>query len=258
MIKHQLFIGAALIAGVAIGYFVAPQEHPVVAAEEEKVVAPKATLPDVGEASNLAALRARIRDLESQLAAMKRGVSEGEKGESEVKVADNGPRRDGRAASGQSRREWVENLKKENPQAYTAMTNGIARANRERFERHQKKLDFLSTIDTSRMSPNARATHSELQNLIASRESMDDGLNWENMSDEELHAQMEKRRELEGAIARLSELERKNLIQETAKELGFQGENAKGFADTIQEIYDATETPRWWNRGQGGHRPGRR
>lgn len=244
MVKQQLFIGAALIAGVAIGYFTAPQSAPSVADEKEEVIAPRAALPDVGEASSLAALRARIKDLEAQLLE-KRSAAE------EVKVEENGPRRGGPAMNGQSRREWAENFRKNNPQGYAAMTNGIARANRERAERHQKKLDFLSSIDTSRMSASARATHGALQDLIAKRESMDQGVDWEKMTDEEMRAQRDKRREVEGEISRLSEIERKNLIQETAKELGFQGENAKGFADTIQEIYDATETPRWWRGPRG-------
>lgn len=253
MVKQQLFIGVALIAGVAIGYFVSPQSAPAVAVSEE-VAAPRSTLPDVGESSSLAALRARIKDLEAQLVE-KRRVETAERTE----VRERGPRMG--AANGRSRREWVENLKKENPQAYTAMTNGIARSNRERLERHQKKLDFLSTIDTSRMSASARSVHGALQELITSRETMDEGINWENMSDDEMHSQMEKRREIEGKIAELSAIERKNLIQEAAKELGFQGENAKGFADTIQEIYDATETPGWWSRrgrGQGGRGQGGR
>lgn len=244
MVKQQLFIGAALIAGVAIGYFVSPQSAPVAAAEQEGIAVPKATLPDVGEASSLASLRSRIKDLEAQLVE-RRPAEEVERTETH----ERGPRMG--ASNGRSRREWVENLKKENPQAYTAMTNGIARSNRERQERHQQKLNFFSSIDVSGMSPAARKVHNHLQALIEKRETMDEGLDWEKMSDDEMRSQMEKRREIEGKIAELSAVERKNLIQEAAKELGFQGENAKGFADTIQEIYDATETPNWWrNRGR--------
>lgn len=244
MVKQQLFIGAALIAGVAIGYFTAPQSAPSVADEKEEIVAPRAALPDVGEASSLAALRARIKDLEAQLAE-KQDPKEAER----IEVREQGPRMGG--PNGRSRREWVENLKKNNPQGYAAMTNGIARANRERAERSQKKLNFFSSIDVSGMNPAARKVHNHLQALIEKRETMDEGLDWENMSDDEMRSQTERRREIEGKIAELSAVERGNLIQEAAKELGFQGENAKGFADTIQEIYEATETPNWWrNRGR--------
>lgn len=259
MVKQQLFIGAALVAGVAIGYFVQPQRP---AAETETIeeapkVMSKTTLPDVGEASALAALRARVKDLEAQLAARtEERVSTDER---------QGASRAGRPGgmqgmfNGQSRREWVENLKKENPQAYAAMTNGIAFANRNRLERNQKKLDFLSSVDTSRMSPSVRATHGALQDLIARREALDDGsVDWENLSDDEMRAQIDKRREIEGEIGRLSAIERRNLIHEAGKELGLQGESANDFAAAIQEIYDATETPGWWNRRGGGRGQGGR
>lgn len=67
MIKHQLFIGAALVAGVAIGYFAAPQKSSANVETEETYVA-KSAIADSGEAASIAALRARIAELEAKLA----------------------------------------------------------------------------------------------------------------------------------------------------------------------------------------------
>lgn len=254
MIKQQLFIGAALLAGVAIGYFVGPQASSSPKPEAKEVAAPKGAIPEAKDAGRVAALRARIRELESKLA-----------GQSETPIKEASERRENQVPkkgdsvvfNSRSRKEWIENMKKNNPNGYTAMTNAIANANRERLERHQKKLDFFSSIDTSGMSASFKATHAKLQDLIIQRETMDQGRDWESMTTEEMGEYHEKRRAIENEIANLSEVERKNLITETAKELGFQGENAANFAATIQEIYDATETPGWWRRRQDGHHGGR-
>ena len=66
MIRQQLFIGAALIVGVAIGFFVQPEpEKPE--ASNPKAEETSAPIPDRGVAAVVESLRARIRDLERRL-----------------------------------------------------------------------------------------------------------------------------------------------------------------------------------------------
>ena len=62
MIKHQMFIAAALLAGVAIGYFV--KDEPIVAGAPTAEIAPKKSVADKGEEASVRALRRRIAELE--------------------------------------------------------------------------------------------------------------------------------------------------------------------------------------------------
>ena len=66
VVGHQLLLAAALLTGVAIGYFTAGQD-PVPAAAKAAAAADK-PLADVGEAASLRALRRRIAELEKALA----------------------------------------------------------------------------------------------------------------------------------------------------------------------------------------------
>ena len=73
MIKHQMFIAAALLAGVAIGYFV--KDEPIAAEEPTVEVVPKKAVADKGDEASVKALRRRIVELE-KLLAEKDGKSE--------------------------------------------------------------------------------------------------------------------------------------------------------------------------------------
>ena len=53
-------------------------------------------------------------------------------------------------------------------------------------------------------------------------------------------------------LMRLSGEERNNLFEETARNLGFEGEDAKEISATIQEVIRATDAG--WGGHHGGHR----
>jgi len=240
---HAVLFALALVCGVAIGYMFNP------AVEETaptKSVRTESAVRDAGDAASLQALRARIAELEAKLA--KRGEESGERSEEKVaENADRGERRDRRGPfGGMSPKEWREKMKKENPEQYAQMTNGIARWRAERMSRAQKKVDFLSSIDVSKMSPAARRTHTELQGLIAKREEMEQKMHEMEDSDEGLTH--DERREMwqemhqtDQQIRELNSRERENLIVEAAKNLGFQGQEASDVAETFQEIIENTE-----------------
>ena len=66
MIKHQMFIAAALLVGVAIGYFV--KDEPIPAEEPKVEEKTKKSVVDKGEEASVKALRRRIAELERALA----------------------------------------------------------------------------------------------------------------------------------------------------------------------------------------------
>ena len=236
-----MFIAAALFVGVAIGYFV--KDEPIPA--EEPKVEEKATKPvaDKGDEASIRALRHRIAELE-KLIAEKDGASEIAISNAVAEAAKMRPP----APSQQNWRERMEEMKKSDPERYTQMTNRFAQWRRSRAEQARDKIDFLSSIDTSRMSAGAKKTHNALQNLIAKREEIEQQLHQEDLSDEERGKLMGELHSTHHELMRLNGEERKNLFNETAKELGFTGAEAKEFTATIQEVIEATDS------GWGGHR----
>ena len=158
---------AALVAGAAIGYCLAPSAAQEPAAEAGKVPAPakRGNIPDAGEAAKVNALRARVAELERMLADQK---AEAEAATTNAVAAAPRPPEPARNWG----RNWLENIKKSDPARYTQMTNHFAQMRRQREERQQRNLDFLASVDTSRMSEGAKKTHDELQKKLVQREEL--------------------------------------------------------------------------------------
>ena len=249
MIKHQMFIAAALLAGVAIGYFVKDESIPA----EEPKAEEKAKKPvaDKGDEASVKALRRRIAELE-KLIAEKDGASEIAISNAVAEAAKVRPPEPPR----QNWRERMEEMKKNDPERYTQMTNRFAQWRRDRAAQAQDRMEFLSSIDTSRMSAGAKKTHNALQDLIARREELEQQLHQEDLSDEERGRLMRELGESHRELVRLNGEERKNLFDETAKGLGFTGADAKEFTATIQEVIEATDSG-WGGRHHRGGPGGR-
>ena len=246
MIKHQMFIAVALLAGVAIGYFVKDEPIP---AEESPKVAEKAKKPvvDKGEEASVKALRRRIAELERMLAE-KDDKSEIAISNAVAEAVQSRPPESPR----QDWRERMEEMKKSDPERYTQMTNRFAQWRRSRSEQARNKIDFLSSIDISRMSAGAKKTHNALQDLIAKREEIEQQLQAPDLSDDERGRLMGELHSTHRELMRLNGEERKNLFEETARNLGFAGEDAKEFSATIQDVIEATDSGFGFHHG--GHR----
>ena len=235
MIRCQLLIGLALLVGVAVGYFMrgerAPAEAPaaVTAAPARR----RGPVADEGHKASVAALRRRIAELERRHA--EKGVNMSNAVAEVARLVPEGrDRRDPRA--------WLENLRKIDPERYAQMTNRFARWRRNRAEHARSAIDFLSSVDTSQMSPEAQKTHADLQNLIARREELEERLHREDLSAEERERLFHEMRQTHGEMMRLNGEERRNLIAETARVLGFEGDDAKDVAATIQDVIQATSS----------------
>ena len=245
MIKHQMFIAAALLAGVAIGYFV--KDEPIASDEPTVEVVPKKAVADKGDEASVKALRRRIVELE-KLLAEKDGKSEIAISNAVAEAAKARPP----APPQQNWRERMEEMKKNDPARYAQMTNRFANWRRNRAEQARNKIDFLSSIDTSRMSTGAQKTHNALQELIARREGIEQQLQSPDLTDEERGKLMGELHSTHHELMRLSGEERNNLFEETARNLGFEGEDAKEISATIQEVIRATDAG--WGGHHGGHR----
>ncbi len=208
----------------------------------EKTKAEKRPPSDVGESASVKALRARIAQLERQLAAAS-AARQTEAQTNAVVVTTPQP-----GGPGQMRfnpREWLESIKKSDPERFVQMTNRFAQFRRQRLARQQRNLDFLASVDTSTMSASAKKTHAALQSAIERRAELEDRLHQEGISDADRQSIMEQLRESEHQLRRLRSEERRNLFRATATTLGFEGDDAKEIVSTLEEVVDATD---------GGHR----
>lgn len=256
MIKQQLVIGAALVAGVAIGYFAAPAGTGTSVETQDETYVAKGAIADKGDAAALAALRARIKELEAKLAGDE---------EADLELISSAVTRVNEGRRPRERQQnpvqMLEEFRKNDPERYAQMTNRIAQRRSDRLNRQQSKLDFLAAVDVSGMSPQARETHEKLQDLIVKREEIEDEMYAADLSWDDRREIFERMREVDGQINQLNRAERQNLLNETAKALGLKEEDAMALGATVQEIYDVTGNQGFGGRGgpggAGGARGGR-
>lgn len=229
-------------AGLALGIAIRPRDTPVESAM--RPVTPgqtakppeKKARPDNGQ---MAALRARIADLERQLTARPAANET-----PPPATATPPPAANAFLPSPEHFRERMARLEKEDPARYAQITNRFASWRRQRTEHAQSRLDFLSSIDTSVMTADARATHEELQAQIAKREELESRLHDPDLSDEDRRTLFREMFEADRVLNDLNRKERETLLSQMATELGFEGEAAQDIAATVHAIVDATENRR--------------
>jgi len=256
MIRNQLFIAAALFAGVAIGYFVkdggALGDRPL--PDEDKGYVAASKIGDAGEAASIQALRARIAELEKMLAAQdeKEGSAEGEKLSDEELAAK---KRDEAGPVGHIRemREHMEWLKKERPEEYKQLTEAMARWRQRRIERTNGKLDYLAGVNTEKLTDEQRQTHERYQDLLVRREELEEKMASQEMTDEDRADIMRDMFQTQHEMGHLARAEREMLIGQTVEALGYSGKDAEEVQAAFSEILSVTETR---GGGPGGPPPG--
>ena len=263
----------ALLAGALLGYFIPPlfSSAQAPAAKEEKSSEKRTSRgrhqSPQNHVADLERLRARIRELEEQLAAANDRTGES----AEEKIADqearpqnpflrNGPPHMSTAAE---MRANMEELREKDPARYAQMTNNFARWQEHRLKRTNDRLDILASVDTSRLNAKERQTHEALQDAIVKREELRQMLNPQNedVTEEQRRATFEELRKLDQTMRQLETSERNTLLTKTARSFGVSSANAKEMVETIKAIYDATggghHGPPHGGPGGGGRR-GRR
>ncbi len=232
-----LFLGAALGFSFAAAHSETPKcKKCAESAREEKAVKTARQRRAENDAENKS-LRRRVRELEAEKA--QAAVSEEAVGQERAERQL--PPRMERGGN------WLANLKTEDPERYQQITNGMARWRNDRAAQTKSRIDFLSSVDTSKMSRQARETHEKLQALYVERENLQASLDEMMMAGGEISGEdrrklFEQMRDTTREINSLSAQERENLIKQTAETLGFKGEDVGEIAATIKGIIDATET----------------
>lgn len=231
MIRQQLFIGAALVCGVAIGYFArsssdAPREAEPAHPHERRAIS------DRGESASINALRHRIAELEKQLAAAGAAAEDGSAASTNLVAVENRPRGDPQ--------QWLENLKQKDPERYTQMTNRFAQWRLRRNERAQRTMEFLASVDTSRWNDKQRQTHEDLQDMIVRKDELDEQMQSPDLTPIERKQLFDEMRETDKELRQLNNRERRALIEATARAAGLK-KNVGQVVNTIQEVIQATD-----------------
>lgn len=236
-VKNALLALSALLLGAGIGYVVADKKGSDATQEHPKETRCATAIADNGEQASIKALRARIAELERQLA---------KKPEAEKAAAPE-------ASPSRFIESHVERMKKmavDDPERYAQITNRIANWRRSRSEQARSRIDFLSSIDTSGMSAEAKKVHEDLQELVARREALEDDLHKHGLDDTKRHELFQELRDVGMKMHELNRKERDNLLAETARTLGFEGSDAEEIVTTVKEVFKATESG-WGGFGFG-------
>lgn len=251
-LKGKSLVAVGLIATFALGGLV---DHVLCSskdvATQEQTGGPLegATIRDKGDDASVKALRARIRDLERQLAE-RQTRSETTKAE----VATPAGEATQSERSHQRRegfRERMERMKKEDPKRYEEMTKRFESFRKAFAERQQARQEFLSSVDVSRMSASDKKVHNDYQELLAHRDELMEQMHDEGVSDDQRRAIGTELHETMGQLNALGEQERSNLLRQTIESLGFQGDEVGEITATINDVFDVTSE---WRPGrQRGH-----
>lgn len=254
----------ALICGALLGYILhpaAPEQKP----EDATSTVSKPSRKTATDDAELNRLRARIKELERQLAANSNQPAAAEE-ETPVKAEErpqnpflrNGPPRMPTAAE---MRANMEELREKDPERYAQMTNRFARWQEHRLQRTNERLDILAAVDTSRLNEKELQTHEALQDAIVKREELRQMLNPQNedLTEEQRRNTFDELRKLEHQMQQLETSERNTLLTKTARSFGLSSANAKEMTEAVKAIYQATGGNDNRHGGPGGpHNGGRR
>lgn len=244
----------ALLCGALLGFLAAPTTAPVPIDEDETETAeaskPARQAKPATDDAALNRLRMRIKELERQLAVRSAETAE------PVEPATNRPPEVARRDGPPDFRNRLEEMRLNDPERYTQMTNRFASWRASHIQQVQDRLNLLAAMDTSRMSPKQRENHMRYQELVARQTELGDQLRpgGANLSDEERRQMHQELQQVSHELNRLGDVERDTLLQQTALSFGIKGKTASEAVETIKAVYQATRSS--WGGPGGGRGPG--
>ena len=238
-----LIVGLLMGVGGAWGWMTMtapPPEVPV----EATVAKPDRIVKVVDEQALYEAKR-QIEDLKRQLADAGKPVSGQEPKQPKFVKED-------KKDAGEQVREFFKKSLTPEQQAEIAAQRDAFRQQME--QRVNERSDFLASVDTRNMNPAQRENHDK---LLASVNRMNELR--AAIMDPKAQAAPELRKEMHDLGHSMDDLyqeERKTLLETTGRSLGYTGDQAILFRDSINSIYDNTSSSRgmmWASMGGGRH-----
>ena len=185
------------------------------------------------------ALRLRVAELEKALAAREAAAPLQETKPSE-KAPEERPAR-------QSFTERLEQMKKDNPEQYAEEVKRREEFRQNMEQRAQDRAEFIAAVDTRNMNDEQRENHTKLLATVARANEL-----MAQMGQPGVERTPEMRQEMGEVMSSLGDLystERRYLLEETARTVGYDGSQVSEFADQMQAIVDNTTMPRRGGRG---------
>jgi len=223
-----------------------PEEEPdpaeTMARPAKDVTTPRTVvLKDDAAEREAAALRRRVAELELALA---KPVQEPPSPKEDAPAER--PRRP-------SFSEQMEKMKKENPEQYAEMQKRRDEFRQSMEQKAQDRAEFIVAVDTKNMNEVQKENHEKLIATVSRVNELMAQMNQPGVEhSQEMHQQMG---EAMGALGDLYTEERRFLLEETGRNVGYQGAQAGEFADQMQAVIDNTTMPNFGRHG-GGNRGG--
>ena len=210
-----------------------------------------AAKPKADDANALARAKKRIRELESELAALRADerarkaeekTSAEETSEPTEVVATDPTPIPGTDASisvslGTSNEDILKQIKKQVPKEHFAEVTNVFAKMRERSQnRARGKVQYLASIDTSNMTDKQRKNHQRYLELLTKMEE----LSSKNTGFLPDMSTLQQQVELQTQLMPLAKEERKLLVDQLSRNLGYEGDDAAVIGETVQDIVDAT------------------
>ena len=257
---HALILAVVLplVAGAVAGYFVrGAMEAPVAVPNEAMEITPPqqqvTAVPDDAATSvanaDAETLRARVRELEKLLDEREASIAKLSADTSRPKDAPPAEEPPREQRPRESYRERMERMKTEEPERYAEMQKRQEEFRNRMRAANEERDNYLSSVDTSRMTAEQKAGHERLLAALKMRDSLGDRMRPDSdnpLTDEERQEFFNSMRE----IGPLMEQERRYLLEETGRAYG---EDGATFAEYIQDLMDFT-TPWRGPRQRGGGR----
>ncbi len=223
----NLIVAVVFVVGVAVGFAACKAFAPKAAEPEAKSEKPVAS----EDADKLAKAQKRIAELEKQLAVAKAAKKSEKPKEEEVSE------KEARKVVVNSGDDVLESLRKNlSEDEFKAATNAMSAIRAKLADKARNKIDFLKSVDVSRMSAADRKNHDKFIELAEKREAamakMKGGIPDPASIQEVVMLGMQ--------MAPVAKKERSALVREAARELGYAGDDVEVVHDAMQNIYDAT------------------
>ncbi len=151
----------------------------------------------------------------------------------------------------QSFSERLEQMKREDPEQYAEMQKRREEFRQSMEQRAQERATFIATVETKNMTDEQRENHEKLLETVARVNELTAQM---GQADGERSADL--RHEMGETMHALGELygaERRYLFEETARAIGYEGDQASAFAEHLQTIIDNTSMSGFGRRGGHGY-----
>ena len=226
----QLVFAIVFLAGAALGFVSSSLMN------GKQAKAPEDNTPKVTENQD----DSRIKDLESQLAIARAEIKRlgklTEDAEAAAKKAQDDAPKPPDFAFNENTDLNEEMKKRMSDDQFVAATNAIADLRARLTAKAKGRMDFISSVDASKMSAADREKHEKYLGLLKQRTELMSKMKG-GFPDME---SMQKMMELQVQMGPAAKEERAVLVNEVVRELGYVGDDAEVVNETITSIYDST------------------